>query len=153
MKIICDQMLGSLATWLRILGFDTIYISETISDESLLDTALKEQRLLITRDKLLYQKAQKYHHPSVFLPTTNVDAQLQTVLQRLPYDQQYVLTRCVLCNSILQPIDKQQVIGKVPDSIFKKHTCFHLCPKCCKIYWMGTHYDNMVKKIEMLKNK
>jgi uncharacterized protein with PIN domain len=36
MKLLCDQMLGTLAKWLRIMGFDTFYANAETSDEDLL---------------------------------------------------------------------------------------------------------------------
>ena len=50
MKFLCDQMLGSLAKWLRILGFDTFYARRDLQDEDVLNIAKKENRVLITRD-------------------------------------------------------------------------------------------------------
>ena len=48
MKLLCDQMFGTLAKWLRLLGYDTFYASNTITDDELLRIAAKDHRLLIT---------------------------------------------------------------------------------------------------------
>ena len=53
MKFLCDQMLGTLAKWLRLLGFDTFYANDEIKDDILLLIAKKENRAIITRDKEL----------------------------------------------------------------------------------------------------
>lgn len=59
MKFLCDKMLGTLAKWLRIYGFDTFYANSEIDDEGLMEIAKKEKRVLITRDKDLIIKAKK----------------------------------------------------------------------------------------------
>ena len=51
MKFLCDRMLGTLAKWLRIIGFDTSFADANIEDEKLLRLAKDEERILITRDK------------------------------------------------------------------------------------------------------
>ena len=59
MKFLCDQMLGTLATWLRLFGFDTFYANSEIDDDELLDITKKENRTLVTRDKELTIRASK----------------------------------------------------------------------------------------------
>ena len=59
MKFLCDQMLGTLATWLRLFGFDTFYANAEMDDDELLKIAEKENRVLITRDKELIIRAKK----------------------------------------------------------------------------------------------
>jgi uncharacterized protein len=153
MKIICDQMLGSLATWLRILGFDTLYVPPDTTDDELISLAGKEHRLIITRDKMFSQKAKKQKISVILLHTTNLVEQLRHVLGHLSFNKKQILTRCTLCNSLLQSIDKSLIICKIPSTIFQKHETFWCCPTCSKIYWMGTHYDNMLRKIETLAKK
>ncbi len=152
MKIICDQMLGTLATWLRILGFDTLYIHHGLNDAAVLVLAQQEQRILITRDTILARKAHKQKIPVVLLQTTHLDEQLSTILTTFCCDQQNILTRCILCNTLLRQIEKPDVYGKVPDAVVKQHQYFMMCPTCSRIYWKGTHYHNMIKKIEMMMN-
>ena len=50
-----DAMLGRLARWLRMLGYDTAY-EKVISDGSLISRAVTEQRWLLTRDRYLVQR-------------------------------------------------------------------------------------------------
>lgn len=55
MKFICDQMLSRLGKWLRAAGYDTLIIDEKVSDRHVLEMALAENRLLITRDRHFLQ--------------------------------------------------------------------------------------------------
>ena len=59
MKLLCDHMLGSLAKWLRIFGFDTLYPDATTNDDEVLHIAKAEKRLLISRDKELITRGKK----------------------------------------------------------------------------------------------
>ena len=49
MKFVVDHMLGRLAKWLRILGYDTVY-SPSLDDPDLVRISQAEGRLLLTRD-------------------------------------------------------------------------------------------------------
>jgi uncharacterized protein with PIN domain len=49
-KILCDHMLGSLAKWLRLLGYDTVYPAP-LEDRAMAAKAYDEGRVLLTRDK------------------------------------------------------------------------------------------------------
>lgn len=147
MRLLCDHMLGSLAKWLRIFGFDTIYPDATTDDDSVLQIAQKEKRLLISRDKELIQRAKKAHIHVLEVQTTNLLEQVSKVLATLPIDKQKIFTRCTLCNTPLLSVEKKKIQGHIPEKVFKTRNDFWLCPVCHKYYWMGTHYENMMEKI------
>ena len=153
MKILCDHMLGSLATWLRILGVDTFYPESEMSDEQLLQVAAKEHRLIITRDKQLIAQGRKRMIHVLELHTTDLDEQLETVVGVIPITTDKMLSRCTLCNTLLTSVEKKQVAGQVPPRILESHDEFWFCPHCKKYYWMGTHYQNMMEKITRLTQK
>ena len=154
MKILCDQMLGSLATWLRILGFDTLYPTNEMSDDELLQIAAEEQRLIISRDKQLIARGKKRMIPVLELHTTSIDEQLETVLKAISLETNKLLTRCTLCNTQLLPVEKNDIVtGQVPSKVLESQKDFWYCPHCKKYYWMGTHYQNMMQKIDMLTKK
>jgi len=152
MKFLCDQMLGTLAKWLRIFGFDTFYANAEISDEDLLQVAKKENRIVITRDKQLIRIGRKEDLQVIGVTSTDIDEQLRHVLIDVKIDETAVLSRCSLCNTVLDKINKNAVKDKVPERVFNNNDTFWFCPKCNKIYWMGSHYDKMIKKINMVKN-
>ncbi len=150
MNLLCDHMLGTLATWLRLCGFDTYYASADIDDDGLLDLAKKEARVLITRDKQLAERARTRHLSVISLTSTDLDEQLRHVLREMPLDLTLILTRCSVCNTPLESVEKGLVKEHVPSKIFIQHETFWRCPCCNKIYWKGSHYDNMLGKIENL---
>lgn len=154
MKFLVDQMLGTLAKWLRLFGFDTFYATQEIHDDELLKIAEKQQRILITRDKELHIRAKKKHIPSLFTKSISLSEQINLVLRTYPELKQKIapLTRCSICNSIIEPIEKNNVKNKVPTRIFHQHSQFFYCPTCNHIYWQGTHYEKILQTIKNFKN-
>jgi uncharacterized protein with PIN domain len=150
MKLLCDHMLGSLAKWLRILGFDTYYPDVSFDDDAVLDIAQQQNRVLLSRDKQLIQRGKKAHLAVLEIQTTNLLEQLTCVLSKIPVDEHTILTRCTLCNSPLQSIEKTKVKRYVPQKVYNTRPEFWYCPVCQKYYWMGTHYENMMEKIDTL---
>ena len=151
MKILCDQMLGTLAKWLRILGFDTFYANAEMSDEDLLNIAKGENRTIFTRDKELIISGKKKNLNFIAIETTDLDLQLNQVLKHVNIDEKSILSRCTLCNTVLDTIEKNKAQGKIPSKVFENNEKFWFCSKCNKFYWMGSHYNEMINKIGKIK--
>ena len=153
MKLLCDQMLGSLAKWLRLLGFDTFYANAEIMDDELLDIARRDHRILITRDKELIQRAKKKNVEVIEITSIDLDQQLQRVLQHFQIKDSTILSRCTLCNSLLKEVEKNDIIGKIPEKVLEQHDRYWVCSTCNKIYWSGSHYQNIIEKIKNITKK
>ena len=153
MKLLCDQMLGSLAKWLRILGFDTFYANAEITDEKLLEIAKNENRNIISRDKVLIQNGKKHGLKVIEINSTDLDEQLNKVFENVDIDMDRILSRCTICNTILKYIEKNKVNGKVPKKVFENNDRFWFCPKCKKYYWTGSHYDKISEKINEITKR
>jgi len=151
MKFLCDQMLGTLAKWLRIYGFDTFFADSKLDDTDLIDIAKKEQRALLTRDKTLAQVARRENLKVYEIRSTDIDEQLSQVLEGIHIDEEQFFSRCLLCNSPINSIDKNKVKNKIPERVYKNNQKFWFCAKCNKIYWKGSHHDNMLKKIKSIR--
>jgi len=104
MKFLCDQMLGTLAKWLRIYGFDTLYANSTMSDDKLIIISKKENRCLITRDEELAFRSKKENINVIHFKIKELDEQLTLVLRGLEIDKDKILSRCIVCNSDLSEI-------------------------------------------------
>lgn len=150
MKFLCDQMLGTLAKWLRIYGLDTLYATDDLDDNKLIEIAKKENRILITRDIQLIYKSRRENIKSIKVTEKNIDEQLNQVLKKVKIDKEFFLSRCLLCNSLVSEINKNDIKNKVPNRIFKNNENFRYCKKCDKIYWQGSHFKNMIQKINSL---
>ena len=153
MKLLCDQMMGTLAKWLRLLGFDVYYANEKISDDELLVVAEKEKRVIVSRDKQLVERARKRKLTAVEVASTELDEQLRLVTSIYPVRKERVLSRCSLCNTELIAMDKTVVKEKVPTKVFAAHDMFWYCKKCDKVYWKGSHWDKIEKKMKELTKK
>ena len=152
MKFLCDQMLGSLARWLRLLGFDTYYADSEIDDTSLLEIAKKQKRVIITRDKELLIRAKKHKIQLIEINSINLDEQLKTLLKDKEINEKKVLTRCSLCNTLVVEINKEDVKNRVPEKVFLNNELFWYCSKCDKIYWRGSHYDKIINKMKIFSH-
>jgi len=149
MKFIADCMLGKLARWVRILGYDTLY-DRALRDADLLQKALETGRILLTRDTRLFAKIPL--NAGLFIQSDHLAEQLQQVVLALHLDVSCdVLTRCLACNTELQQVEKSAVEPDVPDFIFHTHNDFARCPRCGKIYWKGSHQAHIWERVRQLK--
>ena len=139
-RFVVDAMLGTLAKWLRVFGFDTVF-AKGMPDKEIVKLAKAENRILITRDRDLAKSLAG----SIYIQQKDLDEQLAIVLKTHPAERSRVLTRCLECNSVLSQLDKSQVKG-VPEGVLERESEFWQCPGCKKIYWPATHWKNMMKK-------
>lgn len=155
MKFVCDRMLGKLAVWLRISGYDTLYVGDFATedeDEFLLRNF--EDRLLLTKDRGLFEKAKKVKR-EVFLVRSNDVAEQMRELKNIGIKFQIVMDRCSVCNSLLRIPSKEEALDVLkeqglPADMLERYELW-FCENCKKLYWMGGHWVNMVrflKKIE-----
>jgi uncharacterized protein with PIN domain len=149
MIFLADHMLGSLARWLRFLGFDCAYPDAT-SDKELKEIVKREKRVLLTRDKEL---SRAKDITAFYIESTDLEDQLIQVVENFDLKTDLALSRCSLCNSILEEIEKKEVEGKVPQNVFSLRDEFWECKQCGKYYWKGTHYEGIKKTLEELERK
>jgi len=148
MKFVADVMLGKLARWLRVAGIDVLY-NNTIADEELIIITQEQNRVLLTRDRKL--AVDKKVKEAIMIDNQLIDAQLKEFFMKTHLVPDNFFTRCLLCNEVLQEIpDKSIIQERVPPFIYKTHNEFSICIKCDKIYWKGTHRDNMIKKFDTI---
>jgi uncharacterized protein with PIN domain len=146
MKFLADNMLGRLATWLRLLGYDTAYLPEA-DDPELARIARAEDRVLLTRDVELTRRRGVRH---ILIESEKVDEQLQQVFHKLDLTARHAFSRCAECNLPLDPVIKEAVHGQVPRYVFQTQDHFLRCPRCQRVYWRGTHWARMLARIEDL---
>jgi len=139
-------MLGTLARWLRILGYDTLY-DAGLSDNELVRLARAEGRVLLTRDRQLMRRR---NVRLLYIASEDWETQVRQVLADLPLPPPAPFTRCLVCNEPFVPISRDEAWGMVPPYVFATHEQFSLCPACNQVYWRGTHWDNMEKTIRAL---
>jgi hypothetical protein len=143
---LADAMLGSLAKWLRILGYDTRY-SPTWDDHELARLARAEGRVLLTRDE---QLARRPGLRVLLVAQGDLVAQLAQVIRAYNLDVRQPFTRCPVCNVLLEEVNKTVAWGQVPPFVFKTQDVFRLCPECNRFYWRGTHWQRMQERWKAL---
>jgi uncharacterized protein with PIN domain len=148
MKFIVDCMLGKLAKWLRILGFDTVYLNKA-EDRDLLLLARREKGILLTKDQELLLSAAGL--PSLFIESDNWQEQLAQVLDSFRLrDRAKPHSRCLACNVELKRIPKELAKNLVTPFVFERAPSFAVCPSCERVFWPGTHFQDMDLKIARL---
>jgi hypothetical protein len=138
-------MLGSLARWLRFMGYDTAYPAP-MEDRELAATARSEGRILVTRDKQLAARFEG----AVHVRSDVLEDQIREVAESLPLRVVDPLSRCSLCNTPIVPAPALSVKGLVPEGVLSRHDTFWLCPACGKVYWQGSHWARMVERLNSL---
>jgi uncharacterized protein with PIN domain len=153
LKFAADVMLGRLARWLRVLGFDTFYDRQA-DDDSLIALCRKERRILLTRDGRLARR--RTVPRAVLLREEDPDAQIREVAGACGIRRPLAfLSRCPLCNVPLTETPRAVLRGEVPPYVWKTQRVFARCPRCRKVFWSGTHVGRIrarLKKIGLLED-
>ncbi|MEM3436938.1 MAG: Mut7-C RNAse domain-containing protein [Nitrososphaerales archaeon] len=152
-KFIVDSMLGSLARKLRIYGFDVLYNAE-ILDENILTIAKDDDRIVLTSDKDLHNKAILNDLKSILLLEDSDENRIVTVFKIIGLKPELnpMNSRCPLCNGDIKEVDKNKV-RNVPESVLKKHDHFYSCVRCGKTYWIGSHWLKLKNFSEKVRQR
>jgi uncharacterized protein with PIN domain len=145
-RFIVDVNVGRLALLLRMFGFDTLYGND-MRDTLLVEIASLQDRIILTRDISLLKRKHVMH--GYLVREQEPEKQLIEIL--LLYDlggMAAPLNRCIPCNGLLVPVDKETIINRLEPLTKKYYHSFHICQECEKIYWTGSHQQKMKKFID-----
>jgi len=142
--LLADAMLGRLAKWLRLLGYDTLY-DPALSDHQIAARARAEGRILLTRDREL---ARRKGFRRLLIHSDLLEDQIREVVIALGAPPSEVEPRCSQCNALLSEVSPDQVRPHVPAHVLKTHRHFRYCTDCDKYYWAGSHWRNIQSMIE-----
>ncbi len=137
-------MLGTLARWLRLLGYDTVY-PEASHDDEIATRVEREERVLLTRDRDL---AARSRLSALYVVSDDLDAQIRQVLTELAPEVGEPMSRCSVCNGVLTEASRETARQAVPAGVWERHERFWRCPSCGRHYWRGTHWERMRPRIE-----
>ncbi len=142
-RFIADEMNGDIARWLRIIGFDCIYIVGNNLDEKLLEIAEKKKRILLTADRELYQQAIRRNIDALYTSGSDLVEKLRKIFLELNLKQYIgkIQYRCPICNSVL--IKMESDLLDLPPNVKKENQIVYYCPRCKKAYWKGSHWKNI----------
>ena len=136
-------MVGTLAKWLRILGYDTCFDPD-MDDNQLVRLARAEDRVLLTRDREL---ARRPGLNAVFVTSENLEAQIGQVLTELSLEPDRAFSRCPVCNELLAEVGREEARERVPAYVVRTQESFRACPTCQRVYWQGTHWQQMDEQL------
>ncbi len=143
-------MLGRLATWLRILGFDAASVRDS-QRRRMLERSFLERRILLTREAKL---ARAHAFRLILIPQEYWPDQLAHLWAELkmarvnPGD---LFTLCTECNAPLEKLEKDKLDPKrVPTKVWGHQSKYFSCPRCRKIFWPGSHVDSSLLRLKDL---
>jgi uncharacterized protein len=140
-RFVLDIHLGTLATYLRLLGFDTLYRND-FNDLVLARVSIEGKRILLTRDRGLLKRGDITHGYCV--RATDPEQQLIEVIRRFDLGRATTpFNRCLVCNSLLESVSKETVSERLVPKVREHYDDFHICRACDHIYWKGSHYERM----------
>lgn len=147
-RFVADVHLGKLARLLRLLGMDTAYASN-MDDPEIIEKALMEDRAVLTRDLGLLKHGNLQH--GYWLRSTDPEQQVKEVLDYFELKTNLQpFTRCMNCNGLLEPANKEAILDQIPPNVTQWCDEYRQCTDCDKIYWKGSHYEKLVKKINRM---
>lgn len=148
-RFAADVHLGRLAGYLRLLGFDTAYGNDW-DDTRLVECALVERRIILTRDRGLLKRSAVDH--GYLVRETRPRAQLVEVIGRFDLrDCLRPLTRCAQCNAEIAPVSKTAVLESLPPRTAALVDEFWRCEGCLRVYWKGAHYRSLAALVALAR--
>ncbi|MBI3304551.1 MAG: Mut7-C RNAse domain-containing protein [Deltaproteobacteria bacterium] len=147
-RFLADRMVGKLARWLRILGYDTAYLPQ-LSPEGVIREGRRQGRIILTRDTRLLRR--KDAPPLVFVRSDRFREQLRQVVDTCRLDPlQRLFTRCAECNQVLETVAKDDIRDRVPEYVWQTQEEFRRCPECRRLYWGATHRNHVLDELRRL---
>ena len=151
-RFIADHNVGKLAKWLRVMGYDTRFFDGS-DDSRMIATALAENRVILTRDTGIMKRrlVTSGRLKAVLIASDEPELQMKQVLRELGLNIHYnPFILCLECNQPLVARSREQVKERVPPYVFKTQEQYMECPACHRIYWRGSHWQAMSRKLEKM---
>ena len=155
-RFIADRMLGTLTRYLRFMGYDTTSANglaegNAKEDTLLLDMAMQEHRVLLTRDAELAGRGKEQ---AVFVRSEDVMGQVQQLIDTGLIERRLTMSRCSLCNTVLRVARADEIGSADYAPRDREGFIFFWCDHCRKLYWNGSHGKQLEDRIGRgLKNR
>lgn len=148
-KFIVDHNVGKLTKWLRMIGYDTVFFNGS-NDSHMVAKALAEDRIILTRDTQIMKRKviTDGRVKAILIASDEPVVQMRQATQTLNLDYRFrPFSLCLECNRPLEERSKEQVKDRVPPYVFRTQKQYMECPECHRIYWRGTHWEAMTRKL------
>jgi uncharacterized protein len=149
-RFIADRMLGTLTRYLRFMGYNTTSANGLVAgnrkeDTLLLEIALKEHRILLTKDAELARRGKEL---TVLVRPEDVLDQVQFLIDRGLIKRRLTMSRCSLCNTVLREANSCEIGSADYAPKDWRGFSFYWCEQCRKLYWNGSHGRRIAERIE-----
>jgi uncharacterized protein with PIN domain len=152
LKFMVDINVAKLAKWLRIMGYDT-ELFDGDDDSRMIVSALRQGRVILTKDTQIMKRGvvASGRLKTVLITSDQPEEQIRRVIETLKLDCQFrPFTLCLECNQPLVERSKEEVKELVPPYVFQTQNQYMECPACHRIYWKGTHWQAMTRKLQKI---
>jgi len=151
-KFIVDHNVGKLTRWLRIMGYDTLFFNGE-NDSEMVARAYADGRIILTKDtEIMQRRVITYGHlNAILIKSEEPERQINQMINELDLDCRFKsFSLCLECNQPLKVVCKEKVEDMVPAHVFQTQSEYMQCPACHRIYWKGTHWEVMNRKLDRL---
>ena len=152
-RFYADSMLGKLSRFLRFLGYDTLYRREETVEEMLV-ISKNDSRIILSSSQSVHSLCKKQNIESIFLSSIEISDQLKVIKSNLNLEYQVPvnpdLMRCSVCNGSLKSKTKIEILSRIPEGTAKHYDNFWECESCSKIFWLGSHWEDIKRIISKL---
>jgi len=151
MKFIVDANVGKLTKLLRLLGCDAVFFTGP-NDGQMISRALAEQRIILTRDTHIpkWGVVRRGEVRALLIRSDDPGQQADQVVREFRLHRDEAFSLCLECNVPLTSVDREAARNRVPPYVFQTQQQFLECPGCHRLYWRGTHWADMVRRLERL---
>lgn len=152
LRFIVDHNVGKLARWLRMMGYDSLFFTGS-NDSDMVARALAENRIVLTRDTEILKRrvVTRGRLRAVLIESDAPERQMRQVMALFPLTERLrPFTLCIECNEPLIERSHAEVEGRVPPYVYRTKRQYRECPACNRIYWQGTHWEAMVRRLDRL---
>ena len=132
------------------MGYDTLFFGSG-DDSRMVAKALAEGRVILTRDTGIMKRrvVTSGRIKAILIDSEEPEQQIRQVIETLKLDYQFKpFTLCLECNHLLVERSKDQMKDRVPPYVFKTQNQYMECPACHRIYWRGTHWEAMTRRLK-----
>lgn len=153
-KFVIDTNVGRLARWLRMMGYDAVLFQE-LDDGLMVKLALAQGRIIITKDsEFMKRRAVTSRRVKALLVTgDDPELQMRKVISELNLNTHFKpFSRCLECNTVLLPRNRAGIENEVPPRVFERQEQYMECPGCRRLFWQGTHWEDMRRKLEQFES-